>query len=75
MTGDQMAAQFVAGFSERSRLTRAPCRQRPTVVTRKVSSAASTANQMRPSSSPVSTTVRQTPEQAIEAPCAMSARG
>ena len=33
----------------------------------KVSSAASTANQVRPPSSPVSTTVRHTPEQAIDA--------
>jgi hypothetical protein len=45
------------------------------VVSAKVSAAASTANQVRPSSSPVPTTVMQTPEQAIEAPSISSARG
>ena len=36
---------------------------------------ASTANQVRPSSSPVPTTVMQTPAQAIDAPSINSARG
>ena len=55
----------------RSRLTRAPFCQRPTVVTRSVSAAASTANQARAPSLPCATTVRHTPLQAIEAPTSM----
>jgi hypothetical protein len=45
------------------------------VVTRSVSSPASTANQVRPSSAPVPTTVMHTPEQAMEAPSTISSRG
>jgi hypothetical protein len=62
-------------LSERSRLIRVPWRQRPIVVIRSVSAAASTANQVRPFSSPMPTTVRHTPEQAIEAPSTIEARG
>ena len=52
---------------------RVPCRHWPTVVTFRVSAAASTANQVRPFSSPVPTTVMQTPLQAIDAPSAIDA--
>src|SRR5579875_3642417 len=56
-------------FSARSRLTRVPAFQRPSVVRASVSAEACTANQ----SLPTSMTVRQQPEQAIEAPSGMAA--
>ena len=52
--------------SERSRLTRDPTVQLPSLVCARVSADASTANQPAPNS----TAVRQQPEQAIEAPSA-----
>ncbi len=52
--------------SARSRLTRVPGCQVPSTVLDRVSAEASTANQSGPSS----TTVRQQPEQAMEAPMA-----
>ena len=75
MAGDQMAAEFVAQFERALQIDARTVPPAADVVTASVSAAASAANQMRPSSSPVSTTVRQTPEQATEAPSISSARG
>ena len=70
MAGDDMAAKLVADLSARSRLSDAPSAQSPGAVRLCVSAETSTANQF----SPLSTTVRQTPEQAIDAPRSTSER-
>ena len=64
MAGDDMAAEFVADLQRALEVQ--PARLRPHAArgAARVSAETSTANQ----SSPLSTTVRQTPEQAIEAP-------
>ena len=56
-------------LSARSRLTRVPLFQRPTVVTLSVSAAASTENLF----APVATAVMQTPEHETDAPIAIEA--
>ena len=65
--GDEMAAQFVAEPQRAFEIDRVPGCQAPRVVRLSVSAEAVTANQP----SPFSTTVRQRPEQAIEAPSAI----
>ena len=55
--------------SGRSRLIQVPARQDPTVVLSLVSADASTANQP----GPLSTTVRQAPEHAMDAPSSIAA--
>src|SRR5438034_1313818 len=55
----------------RTRLKGVPRRQSPAVVKRSVSAAVSMAKNGRPLTVPRSTTVRQIPEQAIDAPTAI----
>ena len=71
MTGHDVAAEFVAGAQGPLKIDAAsrPC-QVPIVVSNRVSGDASTSKvcNRRLADSVLSTTVRQTPEQAIEAP-------
>ena len=67
MAGDEMAAQLVAELSGRSRLTGSPAFQPPSVVLDK-RLARRLDREPAVLAVPLSTTVRQTPEQAIEAP-------
>ena len=71
MTGDDMAAELIAHLERAFEIDLRAGRQRPTVVSRSVSAAASTANQVALPSLPRATTVRHTPLQAIEAPIAI----
>ena len=75
MAADDMAAEFVANLERAleidARALLPACRRWSRAS---VSAAASTANQVAVVGLPVSTTVRQTPEQAIEAPIAIVAR-
>ena len=69
MARDEWPPSSSPSRSERSRLTRVPACQRPSVVLPSVSAEASAANQ----SAPTSTAVRQQPEQPIEAPIGIAA--
>ena len=64
MAGDDMPAELVAEAKRALEVKGAPSRQRFAAVLETVSPETSTANQ----SSPLSTTVRHTPEQEMEAP-------
>ena len=71
MAADHVAAEFVAEPERAFEVEFGPRRQCAAVVTCSVSAAASTAKERRFPFMPRSTTVRQTPEQAIEAPISM----
>ena len=74
MAGNDVPAEFVAHLERTLEVNACTRCQAPTVVTRRVSAAASTANQARLPSFPRPTTVKQTPLQAIDAPIAIVSR-
>jgi hypothetical protein len=73
MAGHDMPPQFIAQLERRFEVERRATAHRPATVRLVVSPEMSTANHESPATPPLSTTVRHTPEQAIEAPMATPA--